>query len=177
MDKLAFPNGVRYREVPLYVSVLPYTVFCLHSPVPPPVQPSIISIKVTSDSITLSWSVDKYVTSSEVKWRETVSDDGVSTKADDNEGTSGRITDTTYTIGGLKSDTEYTITVTVVNPAGSMTSQLITTIENGIKYTAILCSCTAHIVEVKNAGIQMCVTQLLLLHFSNSNTQYIFHCQ
>ena len=68
----------------------------------------------------------------------------MATKADDNEGTSGRITDNTYTIGGLKSDTEYTITVTVFNPAGSITSPPITfTIENGKKYTAILCSCTA----------------------------------
>ena len=83
------------------------------------------SIKVTSNSITLSWSVDKYVTSSEVKWRETGSDSGVATKAND-EGTSGRITDNTYTIGGLKSDTRYTITVTVFNPAGSMTSPPIT---------------------------------------------------
>ena len=79
-----------------------------------------------------------------MEWRETVSDGGVATKTDDNEGTSGRITDNTYTIGGLKSDTEYTITVTVFNPLGNMTSQLLTfTIENGIKYTAILCSCTA----------------------------------
>ena len=76
------------------------------------------------------------MTSSEVKWRETGSDGGVATKADDIEATSGRITDNTYTIGGLKSDTEYTITVTVVNPAGSMANQLITfTIENGNKYT------------------------------------------
>ena len=75
------------------------------------------------------------MTSSEVKWRETGSDGGV---ADDNEGTSGRITNNTYTIGGLKSDTEYTITVTVFNPAGSMANQLITfTIENGNIYTAI----------------------------------------
>ena len=43
----------------------------------------------------------------------------MATKADDNEGTSGRITDNTYTIGGLKSDTEYTITVTVFNPLGN----------------------------------------------------------
>ena len=79
-----------------------------------------------------------------MKWRETGSDGGVVAKADDDEGTSGRITDNTYTIGGLKSDTEYTITVTVVNPLGNMTSQLIIfTNENGIKYTAILCSCTA----------------------------------
>ena len=82
------------------------------------------------------------MTSSEVKWRETGSDGGVATKADDNEGSSGRITDNTYTIEGLKSDTKYTITVTVVNPAGNMTSQLITfTTENGNKYTRILCSC------------------------------------
>ena len=79
-----------------------------------------------------------------MKWRETGSNGGVATKADDNEGTSGRIPGYTYTIGGLKSDTEYTITVTVVNPLGNMTSQLLTfTNENGIKYTAILCSCTA----------------------------------
>ena len=43
--------------------------------------------------MTLSWSIDKYVTYSEVEWQETGSDGGVSTKADDNEGTSGRITD------------------------------------------------------------------------------------
>ena len=101
-------------------------------------------MKVTSDSITLSWSVDKYVTSSVVEWQETGSDGGVATKANDNEGTSGRITDNTYTIGGLKSDTEYTITVTVVNPLGNMTSQLITfTNEKGNEYTVILCLCIA----------------------------------
>ena len=103
-----------------------------YPPVPPPDQPTIDmdSIKVTSNSITLSWSVDKYVTSSEVVWR--ASNGGVTTKADGDEGTSGRITDSTYTIGGLKSDTEYTITVTVVNPAGSMTGPPITrTTEKG----------------------------------------------
>ena len=68
---------------------------------------------------------------SEVKWQETVSDGGVATKADDNEGTSGRITDNTYTIGGLKSDTEYTITVTVVNPAGSMANSITRSTEKG----------------------------------------------
>ena len=114
----------------------------VYSPVPPPVQP-ITSIKVASNSITLSWSVDNYVTYSEVKWQET-SDGSVATKADDNEGTSGRITDNTYTIRGLKGDTKYTIRVTVFNPLGNMSSQLITfTIENGIKYTAILRPCTA----------------------------------
>ena len=85
------------------------------------------SIKVTSDSITLSWSVGEHVTYSEVVWRETVSDGGVATKADDT--VKNKTIDApgnTYTIGGLKSDTEYTITVTVVNPAGSMISPPIT---------------------------------------------------
>ena len=79
------------------------------------------SIKVASNSITLSWSVGEHVTYSEVLWREV----GVTTKADDNHvrvNTPGN----TYTIGGLNSNTPYTITVTVVNPAGSMTSQPIT---------------------------------------------------
>ena len=79
------------------------------------------SIKVTSNSITLSWSVGEHVTYSEVVWQEV----GVTTKADDNH-VRVDAPDNTYTIGGLKSDTEYTITVTVVNPAGSMTSQPIT---------------------------------------------------
>ena len=50
---------------------------------------------------------------------------GVTTKADDNP-VRVDAPDNTYTIGGLKSDTPYTITVTVVNPAGSMTSPPIT---------------------------------------------------
>ena len=79
------------------------------------------SIKVTSNSITLSWSVGEHVTYSEVVWREV----GVTTKADDNH-VRVDAPGNTYTIEGLKSDTRYTITVTVVNPAGSMTSQPIT---------------------------------------------------
>ena len=75
------------------------------------------SINVTSNSITLSWSVGEHVTYSEVKWREA----GVTTKAEDNL-VRVDAPGNTYTIGELKSDTRYTITVTVVNPAGSMTS-------------------------------------------------------
>ena len=101
------------------------------------------------------------MTSSEVRWRETGSDGGVATKADDSEGTSSRITDNTYTIEGLMSDTEYTITVTVFNTAGYMTSQLISTIENGNKYTTILCSCIlpcSRSKAVNNTGVKMCIT-------------------
>ena len=67
----------------------------------------------------------------EVEWREA----GVTTNNPVRINTPGN----TFTIEGLKSNTPYTITVTVVNPAGSVTSQPITrTTEKGIKYTSIL---------------------------------------
>ena len=117
------------------------------------------------------------MTSSEVRWQETGSDGGVATKADDSEGTSGRITDNTYTIGGLKSDTEYTITVIVFNPAGNTTSQLImiSTIENGNKYTH---HPVVNLVEVKAVnyilGVIICVTPPLkkINYRSKSSKQY-----
>ena len=84
------------------------------------------SIKVTSNSITLSWSVDEHATHSEVVWREA----GVTTKADDNP-VRVDAPGSTYTIEGLKSNTPYTITVTVVNPAGNMTSSITLTTEKG----------------------------------------------
>ena len=99
-----------------------------HPPVPLPVKPAIDmdSIETTSDSIKLSWSVGEHVTYSEVEWREA----GVTTKADDSP---VRINapDNTYTIEGLKSDTKYTITVTVVNPAGRETISITHTTEKG----------------------------------------------
>ena len=102
------------------------SIYIVHSPVPPPDKPTIDmdSIKTTSNSITLSWSVGEHVTYSEVEWREA----GVTTKADDNP---VRINapGNTYTIEGLKSDTPYTITVIVVNPAGNMTSSITRTTE------------------------------------------------
>ena len=58
------------------------------------------------------------VTSSEVMWREASS--GTS------EGTSGSLTDTSYTIDQLKTTTIYTITVTVSNIVGSTDSHPIT---------------------------------------------------
>ena len=72
---------------------------------------------VTATSISLSWSVPSgsVVTSSEVMWREASS--GTS------EGTSGSLTDTSYTIDQLESTTIYTITVTVSNTAGTTDSQ------------------------------------------------------
>ena len=82
----------------------------------------------TSDSITLSWSVGEHVSSSEVEWQETGSD-GSNERSD-------RIAGNTYTTKGLKNNTEYTITVTVYNPAGYEESQpiVITTTEKGKTY-------------------------------------------
>ena len=83
-------------------------------------QVTINIVSITSTSISLSWCVPSgsVVTSSEVMWREASS--GTS------EGTSGSLTDTSYTIDQLKSNTIYTITVTVSNTAGSTDSQPIT---------------------------------------------------
>ena len=82
-----------------------------------PGQPSVSVTAITATSISLSWSVPSgsVVTSSEVMWREASS--GTS------EGTSGSLTDTSYTIDQLESNTIYTITVTVSNTAGSTDSQ------------------------------------------------------
>ena len=83
-----------------------------------PDQPSVSAVtSITATSISLSWSVPSgsVVTSSEVMWREASS--GTS------EGTSGSLTDTSYTIDQLESTTDYNVTVTVSNTAGSTDSQ------------------------------------------------------
>ena len=69
------------------------------------------------------------VTSYEVMWR-TSSSGGPTTEAE-SEGTSGTITDTSYTIEGLRSSTTYIITVTVTYVAGNTTSSslMVTTTE------------------------------------------------
>ena len=95
-----------------------------------PGQPTVFVTAITATSISLSWSVPSgsVVTSSEVMWRVFST-----TKADDDEGrvTSGSITSTSYTIQELESGTNYSITVTVINAAGSTVSHpiLITTSE------------------------------------------------
>ena len=86
-----------------------------------PGQPTVFVTAITATSISLSWSVPSgsVVTSSEVMWRVFST-----TKADDDEGrvTSGSITSTSYTIQELESGTNYSITVTVANAAGSAVS-------------------------------------------------------
>ena len=103
------------------------------SPVPAPGQPSVSmdSIMTTPTTISLSWSVpsSSVVTSYEVMWQKSSSSSAgsssPSTRAEDGVGTSGEISDgsTSYTIVGLESETLYSITVRVNNPAGSSDSQ------------------------------------------------------
>ena len=90
-----------------------------HSSVLPPSEPIVTVCAITTTSISLSWSVptDQIVTISEVMWQ--ASHNGGPTS---NAETSGRITDTSYTIKELESSASYVFTVTVTNVAGSTTS-------------------------------------------------------
>ena len=75
-------------------------------------------------------------------WR-TSSNGGPTTR--ESEGTSGSITDTSYTIDNLESSTLYIITVTVTNVAGSTTSSplMVTTgeYEHTVYYVKVLNTC------------------------------------
>ena len=62
-------------------------------------------------------------------WRVFNNRGGSTTKADD-QGSSDSITSTSYTIEKLKSGTNYSITVTVTNAAGSSKSEPITASTN-----------------------------------------------
>ena len=103
--------------------------------VPAPGQVSVTVTSITATSISLSWSVPSgsVVTSSEVMWREASS--GTS------EGTSGSLTDTSYTIDQLESTTIYTITVTVSNTAGSTDSQPVIISTSNSHYIIVFVSC------------------------------------
>ena len=110
-----FNSSTRIAFLHLQVSICVFLHYlCIISV---PGQPSVTVTAITATSISLSWSVPSgsVVTSSEVMWREASS--GTS------EGTSGSLTDTSYTIDQLESNT---ITVTVSNIAGSTDSHPIT---------------------------------------------------
>ena len=95
-------------------------------PVSFPDQPSVSVTSITATSISLSWSVpsDSVVTSYEVTWQALSSntDTTLGTDSDEGSGTSGAITDTSYTIEELEITTIYNVTVTVTNAAGSTDS-------------------------------------------------------
>ena len=84
--------------------------------VPAPGQPSVNVTSITATSISFSWSVP-CGTIYEVMWRALSSGD------DGDSGTSGSITSTSYTIQDLKSNTVYSVTVTVTIAAGTTVSQ------------------------------------------------------
>ena len=104
--------------------IIMMSLHCL--PVPLPGQPSISGVTtITATSISVSWSVPSgsVVTSSEVMWLVFSSGGGSgSTTKADGSGTSGSIASTSYTIQELESGTNYSITVTVANAAGSTVS-------------------------------------------------------
>ena len=116
-----FPSDAVVVEITLskkktYSNMYATFSLCMHV-VPAPGQPIVSAVtSITATSISLSWSVPSgsVVTSSEVMWREASS--GTS------EGTNGNLTDTSYTIHQLESNTDYNITVTVSNTAGSTDS-------------------------------------------------------
>ena len=125
--------------------------------VPVPGQPSISGVTTTTaTSISLSWSVPSgsVVTNSEVLWRVFGSS---STTEADGSGTSGSITSTSYTIQELESGTKYSITVTVINAAGSTVSHpiLIATSEEDSMYTVynLLCERALHFLNKKQTPI------------------------
>ena len=86
---------------------------------------SVIVSSTTATTISLSWSVPSgsVVDSYEVMWERDTSGEC----PDEYEG-SATITDgsTSYTITGLEEDSNYTITVTATNPAGSAASDPVT---------------------------------------------------
>ena len=87
---------------------------------PVPGQPSITTVTPSTSSIFLSWSIPdgSVVTSYKVMWTSGDCPGGMLS------GSTTTITGsyTSHTITGLRGGTTYTITVTVINPAGSNTN-------------------------------------------------------
>ena len=79
----------------------------------------------TASAITLSWTTDgENVRGSVVSWEVSSGNGGSSARTvqDDDSGMSLVLDDTSYTIENLRSSTTYRITVTVINPAGNVSS-------------------------------------------------------
>ena len=81
-----------------------------------PEQPYLSVTSITATSISLFWSVpsDSVMTSSVVTWWKSGSDASVSVTVSEAH--------INYTITGLDSNTDYSVSVTVINGAGSATS-------------------------------------------------------
>ena len=80
-------------------------------------------IMTTEDSITITWTTSPTVTGAVVSWMVIHDSESIARAVRQTDsGSSGLIIGTnTYTIVGLMSNTEYDITVTVINAAGNNT--------------------------------------------------------
>ena len=96
---------------------------------------------ITATSISLSWSVpsDSVVTSYEVTWWKSGSDASTSVTVSEAH--------VNYTITGLDSNTDYSVTVTAINGAGSATSSPILVSTSEVcagMYCFIVCGCLSY---------------------------------
>ena len=130
---------------------------------------------ITATSISLSWSVPSgsMVTSSEVMWLVFSSGGGsgsASEAEDEGSETSGSITSTSYTIQELESGTNYSITVTVTNAAGSTVSYpfVIATSEKDSMLYIILQFLNNFIIQYH----PVCVYNFTLNNFDFSHTEH-----
>ena len=125
---LSFPNlmtiffllYVMYLQVCMWNVILTTCSIAQIFLCPVPGQPSITTVTPSTSSIFLSWSIPdgSVVTSYKVMWTSGDCPGGMLS------GSTTTITGsyTSHTITGLRGGTTYTITVTVINPAGSNTN-------------------------------------------------------
>lgn len=127
----------------------------------PPDQPSVTVTAISSNSISLSWSVpsDTVVTSSEVSWTESESNSTY---------TSGSIAVSSYTLTELQENTIYSVVVRVTNVAGSRTNQIaITTTEKGIHLPFLLPLHHYHSALMQFTFSNVQQTQMMMIELSS----------
>lgn len=122
-----------------YVTIFIYYAYDIYLYiVPVPGLPSVSVISVTATTISISWTLpsSSVVDSYEVMWWASNDDD--STTSADQSATSGKITSESFTIMGLKSSTDYIISVAVTNGAGN-SSRIITAVTNEVEQSTRMC--------------------------------------
>ena len=131
---------------------------------------------IDESSITISWSVESAEMSTAVVDWELASDagaravrqtdSGTSDSGTSDSGTSDPIMGSSYPITGLKSGTAYYITITVTNPAGSRSTNITLSTDEGTswncEYVAVNCHCVSQS-PVLAAGVVVVVMLGLLL--------------
>ena len=89
-------------------------------------------IMTTEDSITIIWTTSSTVTGAVVSWEVSDGSTARAVRQTDREDSGLIIGTNTYTIVGLMSNTEYEITVTVINAAGNNTYNVTHSTAEGI---------------------------------------------